>query len=145
MKVMKKERGFTLVELLVVIAIIAILATIVLVSLQDAQRSARDSKKLSTLRQADSVAGIYRASHETYENMCDEEEMIQIENELEAIQEKYGNGSLEAKCNTEEDEYCVLIELPDGESFCTDHKNPPKAYSHVGCPGGSRNCKDKDN
>jgi len=48
---MKKSRGFTLIELLVVIAIIGLLATIVLVSVSNSRRKARDSRRVSDLRQ----------------------------------------------------------------------------------------------
>lgn len=44
-----KSKGFTLVELLIVIVIIAILATIVLVTYTGAQKKARDSKRQSDL------------------------------------------------------------------------------------------------
>src|SRR3989344_4007164 len=48
----KYSKGFTLIELLVVIAIIGILAGIVLVSFSGIQGRARDSERVSDVRQA---------------------------------------------------------------------------------------------
>jgi len=62
----QRQRGFTLIELLVVIAIIGILATIVLVSLSSAREKARDSRRLSDLRQVVLALEMYYSDYSIY-------------------------------------------------------------------------------
>jgi type II secretion system protein G len=59
----KGQKGFTLIELLVVIAIIGILATIVLVSLNTARSKARDTRRISDLRQVALALEMYYDDH----------------------------------------------------------------------------------
>ncbi len=47
---MKKNFGFTLIELMVVISVIAILSTIALFGLNSAQKAARDTQRTTTMR-----------------------------------------------------------------------------------------------
>lgn len=53
------QKGFTLVELLVVITIIGILATIVTVSLGGARSRARDTKRIADLKQLEVALELY--------------------------------------------------------------------------------------
>jgi prepilin-type N-terminal cleavage/methylation domain-containing protein len=59
----QKTKGFTLIELLVVIAIIGLLASIVLVSLNTARQKARDSRRLTDIRQVALALELYADSN----------------------------------------------------------------------------------
>jgi prepilin-type N-terminal cleavage/methylation domain-containing protein len=60
------QRGFTLVELLIVVAIIGILATIVIVNVVAVKIRARDAQRKSDLAQLQSAFEFYRADLGTY-------------------------------------------------------------------------------
>lgn len=61
------RRGFTLVEMLVVIAIIGVLTAVVMASLTQARSNARDKARVADLEQALAALHIYGVSHGTYE------------------------------------------------------------------------------
>lgn len=59
MKNMFTKKGFTLIEILIVVAIIGILASVVVVGLGPAQRKGRDSRRLSDLRSVQNALELY--------------------------------------------------------------------------------------
>ena len=63
---LKKQKGFTLVELLIVIIIIGILATLVIVTFSGVQAKARDSKRQTDIGAIDSHLEAYFAQNGWY-------------------------------------------------------------------------------
>lgn len=59
-------KGFTLIELMIVISIIALLALVALVSFVQAGKSSRDSKRLTDLEQVKAALVLYRTDNTFY-------------------------------------------------------------------------------
>lgn len=60
------KKGFTLIELLVVIAIIGLLSTLAVVALGSARQKARDSKRLSDIKQIQTALELYYTDANSY-------------------------------------------------------------------------------
>jgi prepilin-type N-terminal cleavage/methylation domain-containing protein len=58
------NRGFTLIELMVVVSIIALLSSIVYASLQSTRVSARDSVRMQQVRQMDLAISLFKSDHD---------------------------------------------------------------------------------
>jgi type IV pilus assembly protein PilA len=61
-----RSKGFTIVELLIVIVVIAILATLVIVTFTGIQQKARDSQRQTDINAVDSHIEAYYAAHGNY-------------------------------------------------------------------------------
>lgn len=65
-KILKRQRGFTFVELLVVVTIIALLTGAGAISFQSTSKKARDAKRMSDLEQIRSALELCRAEEGSY-------------------------------------------------------------------------------
>lgn len=63
---MNTQRGFTLIELLVVIAIIGVLSSVVLASLNTARMRARDTARVTTVKQLQRGLALYYLDRNDY-------------------------------------------------------------------------------
>ncbi len=63
---MKREQGFTLIELMIVVAIIAIIAAIAIPSLMNARKSGNEASAISSLRTLTTVNEQYRNRFQAY-------------------------------------------------------------------------------
>jgi len=68
---LKRQKGFTIVELLIVIIIIGILATLVLVTFSGVQAKARDSKRQTDVNDIDSHLEAFFAQYGFYPTLAD--------------------------------------------------------------------------
>ena len=60
------EKGFTIIELLVVVAIIGLLASVVVLGLNDAQLKARDTQRLEQIQQISKALNIYYVNNNQF-------------------------------------------------------------------------------
>lgn len=67
----KKQSGFTIVELLIVIVVIGILATLVIVTFTGIQKKARDSQRQTDINAANSQISAFYTSYGFYPNRAD--------------------------------------------------------------------------
>ena len=102
------KKGFTLIELMVVIAIIGILVGIIIVSLNKSTDQAKDAKVRSAMGQLRSVAQIYYNNHEyKFSGLASDSEALAIKSEIE----KNGGTGYELKNTT--NAWCAVVDTPD--------------------------------
>jgi type II secretion system protein G len=129
----KGEKGFTLIELLVVIAIIGVLATIVLVSLNTARSKARDTRRVSDMRQIALALEMYYDDNNAYPGDadaidCDDWSTLSAlvtDGQMGSLPEDPGTYTYAYEADTDKQNYVLRAQLendvPDGDVDSTTY------------------------
>ena len=137
MYINKDKKGFTLVELMIVITVVAVLATFILVALSGAREAAEDSKRKGAISQIRSFSSVQYSIQGGFTG-------LEGANELSEIIRKYDINTGEEKVLkiiTEQDKYCAEIEFVKGSYSCTDGRYLiVDGYDTRRCEIGSVNC-----
>jgi len=62
----KKNKGFTLIEMLVVVAVIGLLASLILVGLSDFRTRGRDTRRIADIKEVQNGLEVYYMKNGTY-------------------------------------------------------------------------------
>ena len=90
---MRRERGFTLIELMIVIAIIAIIAAIAIPNLLDARKSGNESSAIGTLRAVNNAQGLFQQRDADRDGIADYARTLMLLNSYELIDDVVSSGT----------------------------------------------------
>jgi prepilin-type N-terminal cleavage/methylation domain-containing protein len=113
-------RGFTLIELIIVVAIIGILASVILPRLNTARDIAFVTKVVSELDSLRKTAAIEESNQLTFDVVCGSNSFAtstKILSLIASIQETTGN---QIVCNSATDEFALSVEIVPRSFWCID-------------------------
>jgi len=142
-----KSKGFTLIEILIVIAIIGILASIVVVSLRGASERTKNTKIVTDTIQIRRVAELmYLQEDSGYQDLCSAGTLNVASNEslqvLKTDIEYYSGASNVITCYASSRSYCVSVELVGVQPrwFCIDDDGNNAQFSSQPCTTADSKC-----
>jgi len=119
-----KQKGFTLVEVMIVIAIIGILASILVVSLRQASDRSRDAKVITDIVQIRKIAErMYAEELVGYINLCEDSSNLKssYDSDLGTLQRDIETFESTITCYADSDSYCISASLrAANQYFCID-------------------------
>lgn len=132
----KKQKGFTIVELLIVIVVIGILATLVIVTFTGIQRRARDTQRQTDINAIQSHVEAFYADHGYYPTTVDLQSTTFLTNNMRGLKSDAllaPNSSAQIDANTATTtKYQYVASTTTTGNTCTNG-DPSDASTNGGC------------
>ena len=113
-----QKKGFTLIELLVVIAIIGLLATLSVVALNNARERARDSRRVSDVKQMQTALELYFNANNVYPDTFETGSTFETETGGTVLMDPVPTPPTPDDCDNNSYDYIVST---DNDSYCLEY------------------------
>ena len=139
---MKKNKGFTVIELIVVIAVIAVLSTLVFIKINSFRNKAKDSVLKQDMALIFNYALDFYQETGHYSNFCTQDErVIRLFEILPAYED-----SKAISCWSDSDDWaaCAVLNYPEDRStaWCIDNSGTLILIPAGDCKGSMHGCSD---
>jgi prepilin-type N-terminal cleavage/methylation domain-containing protein len=130
----KNIKGFTLVELIVIIAIIGILATVTYANVSSARDRAKDKSIASSMQSILIEANLYHSNNGSYAGFC----VDTATNMDELLADITAKAPSAPTCEDEASKFGVIVEQNMGDYYCVDSSKAFAETTHASL--ASRQC-----
>ncbi len=122
------KKGFTLIELMVVIVIMGLIISIALVSMGESRDKAKDSLIQQNLRNLRNSAELYYTNNDTYVGVCNSDGTLADNSDFKIIEDTVNenNGNADVFCNNSDTGYATISALNNGNCWCVDWQGTSK-------------------